>query len=399
MTSGSAGLELERRPEDELRRSVGPDAVLEPAVAIGQAELRRRNDRLGALRVQHARATRTPAMSALVGAGVGPHGATDGTGDGEPELEPGQARLSGSRWRPWPSARRPRRCSGRPRTRMPSARSWMTRPRTPRSLMTVSLPRPSTRCGIPRVRANRTRPRSSKVLWTVANRSAGPPTRIVVKPRERLVARGLDPDPALDLGPDRDRSRTSASGRPSRRRAARPHAVAIAAGSGSGRPRRATASRGRRRPRRHAGRPSARAAAAIARCAAGSSSRAAASSSAVGVEASSSTSRAAPASTSGGRWRAGARRRADTARRPSATRARSPRPGSTSRRGPRRGRRRPGRASMSSRRNGCGPVSVAPVLGQGLARRQRRRVAVLAGDVDDRHALDERAAGPSRRPR
>ena len=46
--------------------------------------------------------------------------------------------------------------------------------------MTTSLPRPRTRCGIARERANRTRARSSNALCTVANRSAGPPTRIVV---------------------------------------------------------------------------------------------------------------------------------------------------------------------------------------------------------------------------
>ena len=50
----------------------------------------------------------------------------------------------------------------------------------PRSLMTTSLPRPRTVTGIARARAYLTRARSSNALWATANRSAGPPTRIVV---------------------------------------------------------------------------------------------------------------------------------------------------------------------------------------------------------------------------
>ena len=50
----------------------------------------------------------------------------------------------------------------------------------PASAMTTSLPRPSSVSGIPRDRAKRTIARSSWTLWTVAKRSAGPPTRIVV---------------------------------------------------------------------------------------------------------------------------------------------------------------------------------------------------------------------------
>ena len=46
--------------------------------------------------------------------------------------------------------------------------------------MTRSLPRPSRNSGIERARAKRTRPRSSNRLWATANRSAGPPTRMVV---------------------------------------------------------------------------------------------------------------------------------------------------------------------------------------------------------------------------
>ena len=43
----------------------------------------------------------------------------------------------------------------------------------------------------------------------LTNRSAGPPTRIVVNRRERLVARRLDADAALDVRPDRRTRRTA----------------------------------------------------------------------------------------------------------------------------------------------------------------------------------------------
>ena len=56
----------------------------------------------------------------------------------------------------------------------------MTRPRTPRSEMTTLLPRPRTKAGIALAPGVADRPRSSNALWAVANRSADPPTRIVV---------------------------------------------------------------------------------------------------------------------------------------------------------------------------------------------------------------------------
>ena len=56
----------------------------------------------------------------------------------------------------------------------------MTRPRTPASAMTTLLPRPRSGTGSLAARANRTSARSSKTLCAIANRSAGPPTRIVV---------------------------------------------------------------------------------------------------------------------------------------------------------------------------------------------------------------------------
>ena len=50
----------------------------------------------------------------------------------------------------------------------------------PASAMTTLLPRPRSVCGSSRLRAKRMSARSSWTLWTVAKRSAGPPTRIVV---------------------------------------------------------------------------------------------------------------------------------------------------------------------------------------------------------------------------
>ena len=69
----------------------------------------------------------------------------------------------------------------------------------PLSLMTRSEPRPRMNSGSSRDRAKRTMARSSKRLWISAKRSAGPPTRIVVKRANGLVARRLDADPALDV--------------------------------------------------------------------------------------------------------------------------------------------------------------------------------------------------------
>ena len=105
----------------------------------------------------------------------------------------------------------------------------MTRPRIPASEMTRSLPRPSTKCGRPRVRAKRTRARSSWALWTVANRSAGPADAHRREAGERFVARCLDPDPALDVGPGGDRIEAGDHRSPPRARRS------ISAGSGNGR--------------------------------------------------------------------------------------------------------------------------------------------------------------------
>ena len=115
---------------------------------------------------------------------VRPDGAADRARDREPELEPGEAgracvsvarRAIGT-----PDSATARGGSAAASTRSPSARFWTTRPRMPASLMTTLLPRPRIVSGKPRVRANFARPRSSKALCATANRSAGPPTRIVV---------------------------------------------------------------------------------------------------------------------------------------------------------------------------------------------------------------------------
>ena len=136
----------------------------------------------------------------------------------------------------------------------------MTRPRTPASAMTTSLPRPRSVYGIARARANRTRPRSSKALCAAANRSAGPADPHRREAGERLVAGRLHAEPALDLGPGRGRRRTA-------RRPARSDGSSLTAAPprgdrarsrpapGSGRSRRRDARRARRPRRRRPGAP------------------------------------------------------------------------------------------------------------------------------------------------
>ena len=97
MTSGSAGVERERGPGDDLGRALR--RVLQHALAVAQAQLVARHRRLGAVRAEHARLDEHVAHLRLVGAGVGPHGAAHGARDGQPELEARQARLLGHRRR------------------------------------------------------------------------------------------------------------------------------------------------------------------------------------------------------------------------------------------------------------------------------------------------------------
>ena len=97
------GRQPEGRVDDDVarrRRSGVVARVLEPAVAVGQPEVGRRDDGLAAVggedagRLQHARHV------GIVRAGVGPHRAADRARDRQPELEPGQARMLGLRRRP-----------------------------------------------------------------------------------------------------------------------------------------------------------------------------------------------------------------------------------------------------------------------------------------------------------
>ena len=169
----------------------------------------------------------------------------------------------------------------------------MTRPRTPASAITTSLPRPRIRCGSPRVRANRTRARSSNALCAVAKRSAGPPTRIVVNrasgsSRDVLtpIRRWISVPMAIGI---EDRGHAVAY------RAARRSMASASGRASGGRPRPGPAPR---RPRPRLAGPAIGPRRTSRTCAAGSSSsarphRAARSAS----NASSSISRAAPAST------------------------------------------------------------------------------------------------------
>ena len=92
IVSGSAGL----RPNvasTTMSRARGRTrrAVLEPAVAVGQAEVGRGHARLGAVGGEDARRLEHAGDVRLVRAGVGPHRAADRARDGQPELEAGQA--------------------------------------------------------------------------------------------------------------------------------------------------------------------------------------------------------------------------------------------------------------------------------------------------------------------
>ncbi len=258
-----------------------------------------------------------------------------------------------------------------PSTREPSARTWITRPRTPRSLMTTSLPRPRTRYGSSRARANRTIARSSKALRTVANRSAGPPTRIVVNRPSGSSRDVLIPESGAG-SPIPTTSASKAGGWGAFTPAARVNADRWRGGpaTASGPPLRA---RGRPRRRR---RPADRARAlrrTSATWRAGSSRIVAASSSASASNASSSTRRAAPASTScralARWWPAACGYGTTTIGSPSAVT-------SASVEEPARPTTRSAAASavsMSSRRNGYGLVAGAQPVRQRLPSGQRRR--------------------------
>ena len=215
------------------------------------------------------------------------------------------------------------------------------------------------------------------------------------EPGERLVARGLDADPALDVGPDRDRVERG------RRIGGRDRGHA-----GSPRDRRSMASGvGPRAPRRgghHEIRDGVRGAGSTERRAppptsrggrAGSSRMVAASSSAPASKASSSTSRAAPASTSwlrvGALVAGGVRIRHDDHRQTQGGHL-----GQGGRTGPpdhevRGGQR--GQHVVAQERMGL--VARAHIGRQGLTTSERRGVPIVAGDVDDGDPLHEPGQG------
>ena len=148
----------------------------------------------------------------------------------------------------------------------------------PASAMTTSLPRPRSVSGISRDRANRTIARSSWMLWTVAKRSAGPPTRIVVNrasgssrdvltPIRRWIAVPISTgsnarSPARGrhaTAPREIRSIVAVSGNGRRSAAARTRAATASAAPGRPRPRAASAIATSAPRRRRAGRPPRRA--------------------------------------------------------------------------------------------------------------------------------------------
>ena len=117
-------------------------ARLEPAVAIAEPEVGCADDRLRPVRREDTGRLEDVRH-------VAPHARRRSPRPrhrpcpGWPARTPVRSgRLVGSRSRRAPSGRRLRRCSARRPMREPSARTWITRPRTPASAMTRSLPRP-----------------------------------------------------------------------------------------------------------------------------------------------------------------------------------------------------------------------------------------------------------------
>ena len=380
-----AGRSRRRRARRGRRRG----GVLEPAVAVGQAEVR------GAARPPRCRRwprtradSRTPAMSASWAPALA---------QTAPPTVPGMASPNSRPDRPGPLGlgRRPgHRQAGLGGVAValdaePSARSWMTRPRTPRSLMTRSLPRPSTRCGSSRARAKRTRRAQLEDVvhgGEQVGRAADAHRR---EPRQRLVARGLDADPALDVGADRRSASNGARPTVTRHaaRAARAPLDRRRVGQRLAARRRRARAR-RRRRRRPAGR--ARGPRRTSRAwAAGSSRMAAASSSAAASKAVvlDEPGRAGLDQLAGVRplVPGGVRVRDDDHRQ-----AQRGHLGQRRRAGPADdevggGQRRQHLVAQERMR----PVALAQLRGQRLAAGQGRGIAVVAGDVDDGDPLDE----------
>ena len=263
----------------------------------------------------------------------------------------------------------------------------MTRPRIPASAMTRSLPRPRMRCGSSRVRANRTSAR--KLVGVVGGREqvgrATDPHRR--EPGQRLVARGLDPDPALDLGAGAMASKVAIM-RPRRGRAARSRRIGERRPAGRGqdelghrvgrsRTSRAPAPRppsARGRPDRRAGRGRHEERLGVERLVLDEPGR-------TGVD----QGRRVGALVTGR-----VRIRHDDHRQPEGGDLGQRRRAQPVRR---RGPPRPGRPA--SRRAGTDTGGSGPRVGfrERLATGERRGVAVVAGHVDDRHSLDQPRQG------
>ena len=85
--------EMERGGHDDLRRPVRR-GVLEAALAIGKPERARGHAHLGPVRPEDEGGLEDRRDVRLVGPGIRPHGAAHVSGDREPELESGEARVS-----------------------------------------------------------------------------------------------------------------------------------------------------------------------------------------------------------------------------------------------------------------------------------------------------------------
>ena len=115
IVAGVGRLEAERR----ARARSSPGWRLEPAVAVAQAEVRRGERASVPSASEDVGRVEDAGDVGLVRAGVGPDRAADRARDRQPELEARSGPPSASRSRPGPSARPPRRCSGRRRCASP----------------------------------------------------------------------------------------------------------------------------------------------------------------------------------------------------------------------------------------------------------------------------------------
>ena len=93
------GRKAERGAQDDIRQPVWI-RMLEPAVAIAEAQLRAGQAHLCAVAAEHQHRLDDASHVGIVGARIGPDGATDRARDGQPELEPGQTGALGHRGGP-----------------------------------------------------------------------------------------------------------------------------------------------------------------------------------------------------------------------------------------------------------------------------------------------------------